>query len=87
MVARKLLLPYVGLPNVIAGRFVVPEFLQTQATPRNLAQGALNLFDDTVTRRRLEALFAGFANELRTDTAALAGEAVAQELAETGHAC
>ncbi len=87
MVARKLLLPYVGLPNVIAGRFVVPEFLQTQATPRNLAQAALNLFDDTVTRRRLEALFAGFANELRTDTAALAGEAVAQELAEAGYAC
>ena len=27
----------------------------------NLAQAALNLFDDTVTRRRLEALFAGFA--------------------------
>lgn len=87
MVARKLLLPYVGLPNVLAGRFVVPEFLQTQATARNLAQAALNLFDDTVTRRRLEALFAGFANELRADTAALAGEAVAQELAQAGAAC
>jgi lipid-A-disaccharide synthase len=87
MVARKLLLPYVGLPNVLAGRFVVPEFLQTQATPHNLAQAALNLFDDTVTRRRLEALFAGFANELRADTGGLAGEAVAQELAQAGVAC
>ena len=87
MVARKLLLPYVGLPNVLAGRFVVPEFLQTQATARNLAQAALNLFDDTVTRRRLEALFAGFAHELRADTATLAGEAVAQELAQAGAAC
>ena len=28
LVQRKLLLPYVGLPNVLAGRFVVPEFLQ-----------------------------------------------------------
>jgi lipid-A-disaccharide synthase len=87
MVARKLLLPYVGLPNVLAGRFVVPEFLQTQATPHNLAQAALNLFDDTVTRRRLEALFAGFANELRADTGGLAGEAVAQELAQAGVVC
>ena len=87
MVARKLLLPYVGLPNVLAGRFVVPELLQTQATPRNLAQAALNLFDDTVTRRRLEALFAGFANELKADTGALAGEAVAHELAQAGIAC
>jgi lipid-A-disaccharide synthase len=87
MVARKLLLPYVGLPNVLAGRFVVPEFLQTQATSHNLAQAALNLFDDTVTRRRLEALFAGFANELRADTGGLAGDAVAQELAQAGVAC
>ena len=87
MVARKLLLPYVGLPNVLAGRFVVPELLQTQATPRNLAQAALNLFDDTVTRRRLEALFADFANELKADTGALAGEAVAHELAQAGIAC
>jgi lipid-A-disaccharide synthase len=84
MVARKLLLPYVGLPNVLAGRFVVPEFLQTQATALNLGQAALNLFDDTVTRRRLEALFAGFARELRADTGALAGDAVVQELAMAG---
>ena len=87
MVARKLLLPYVGLPNVLAGRFVVPEFLQTQATPRNLAQATLNLFDDTVTRRRLEALFARFAHDLKADTGALAGEAVAHELAQAGIAC
>jgi len=87
LVKRKLLLPYVGLPNVLAGRFVVPEFLQTAATPRNLAQAALNLFDDTVTRRRLEALFAGFAEELRADTGAIAADAVASELAKAGVAC
>jgi lipid-A-disaccharide synthase len=87
LVKRKLLLPYVGLPNVLAGRFVVPEFLQTDATPRNLAQAALNLFDDTVTRRRLEALFAGFANDLRADTGTLAAEAVGHELAQANVAC
>ncbi len=84
LVRRKLLLPYVGLPNVLAGRFVVPEFLQAQATPRNIAQAALNLFDDTVTRRRLEALFAGFASTLKADTAAIAAEAVGRELAQAG---
>jgi len=87
IVRRRLLLPYVGLPNVLAGRFVVPEFLQESATPRNLAQAALNLFDDTVTRRRQEALFAGFAAELRADTGTLAAEAVASELARAGVAC
>ena len=87
IVRRRLLLPYVGLPNVLAGRFVVPEFLQENATPRNLAQAALNLFDDTVTRRRQEALFAGFASELQADTGALAAEAVAAELARAGVTC
>jgi len=87
LVRRKLLLPYVGLPNVLAGGFVVPEFLQENATARNLAQAALNLFDDTVTRRRLEALFAGFASELKADTGALAAAAVAEELARAGVAC
>ncbi|MEO8486154.1 MAG: lipid-A-disaccharide synthase [Betaproteobacteria bacterium] len=81
IVRRKLMLPYVGLPNVLAGRFVVPELMQEDATAENLAQAALNLFDDTVTRHALEDLFAGFARELATDTGALAAEAVAHELA------
>jgi len=81
IVRRKLLLPWVGLPNVLAGRFVVPELLQEHATAGNLAQAALNLFDDTVTRRRVEALFAGFASALRADTGALAADAVTAELA------
>jgi lipid-A-disaccharide synthase len=84
IVARKLLLPYVGLPNVLAGRFVVPELLQDDATAGNLAQAALNLFDDTITRRRMEALFASFARELCADTGALAAEAVIGELQRAG---
>jgi lipid-A-disaccharide synthase len=87
LVMRRLLLPYVGLPNVLAGRFVAPEFLQNDATPRNLAQAALNLFDDTVTRRRLEALFAGFADELKAETGEVAANAVTAELANAGVAC
>ncbi|HEX4882602.1 MAG TPA: lipid-A-disaccharide synthase, partial [Casimicrobiaceae bacterium] len=59
IVQRRLSIPYVGLPNVLAGRFVVPEFLQDDASPVNLAQALVNLFDDSVTRRRLDALFAG----------------------------
>ena len=35
--------PWVGLPNILAGRFVVPEFLQDDATPDNLAQALGNL--------------------------------------------
>jgi lipid-A-disaccharide synthase len=84
IVARKLRVPWVGLPNVLAGRFVVPEFLQDDATPTNIAQAAQNLFDDTVTRRRLEALFAGFAATLSADTGTLAADAIEAELRAGG---
>ena len=87
IVMRKLLIPYVGLPNVFAGRFVVAEFLQDEATVANLARAALNLYDDTVTRHRLEALFAGMAGELRADTSTIAAAAVAAELRVAGVTC
>jgi lipid-A-disaccharide synthase len=84
VVRRKLRVPWIALPNVLAGRFVVPEFLQDEATPRNLAQAALNLFDDSATRRRIEAVFARFADELRVDTGELAADALAAELRAAG---
>lgn len=87
IVRRKLLVPWIGLPNIIAGRFVVPELLQEDVTVENLAQAAGNLYEDTVTRRRLEALFAGFAASLAVDTGALAADAVTAELRTAGVAC
>jgi len=87
IVGSKLLLPWVGLPNVLAGRFVVPELLQDDVTVENLAQAAGNLYDDTVTRRRLEALFAGFAASLAVETGGLAADAVTAELRAAGVAC
>jgi lipid-A-disaccharide synthase len=87
IVARKLLLPYVGLPNVLAGRFVVPELLQTDATVPNLVRAALNLYDDGLVRRRVEALFAIMARSLHADTATLVADAVLSELKAAGVPC
>jgi lipid-A-disaccharide synthase len=87
IVRRKYLLPWIGLPNILASRFVVPEFLQDDANPQNLSQAALNCYDDTVSRRRIEALFAGLAASLTADTGGLAAEAVAAELRAAGVAC
>lgn len=61
--------PYVGLPNILAGEFLVPEFLQDEATPENLAQALLNLLFDGTVHARLEARFAALAQELRQDSA------------------
>lgn len=56
-VKKKLKLPYVGLPNVLAQQFVVPEFLQDAATPNNLAQALETLITDAWSRQRQHAAF------------------------------
>ncbi|MFL5521761.1 MAG: lipid-A-disaccharide synthase [Gemmatimonadales bacterium] len=58
MVMRKALLPYFGLPNILAGEFVVPELLQDDATPANLVQALGNLLDSGEARSRMRSRFA-----------------------------
>ncbi len=74
-------LPYVGLPNILAGEFVVPELLQNDATPENLAQALLNLLNDTVVRARIPQRFAEIHRQLRHNTAEQAARAVLPLLA------
>jgi lipid-A-disaccharide synthase len=57
IVRRKTVLPYVGLPNVLAGEFIVPELLQDDATPANLAQALGNWLDNKVARSRAQERF------------------------------
>ena len=73
---RKGYLPYVGLPNILAGEFIVPEFLQEEATPDNLAQALGNLILDKNVRARLEEKFLAIHQTLRQGTAARAVEAI-----------
>ncbi|MEY3862731.1 MAG: hypothetical protein RIR60_1097 [Pseudomonadota bacterium] len=54
---RMLLQPYVGLPNVLAGKFIVPELLQHNATPEKLAQAAIKLISDTHAIEEMKAEF------------------------------
>jgi lipid-A-disaccharide synthase len=73
---RKGYLPYVGLPNILAGDFVVPEILLDDATPENLAQALVNQLQDKEVRRRLELRFLEIHRSLRQGTAARAVEAI-----------
>lgn len=82
LMRRKSYLPYVGLPNVMAGRFIVPELLQEDATPENLAQALLNLMRDDQVQAGLQAEFASIHQRLRQNTAARACEAVMRYLPE-----
>jgi lipid-A-disaccharide synthase len=64
LVKRKALLPYAGLPNILAGEFIVPELLQDDATPANLAQALGNWLDHKGARERLRERFARLHAEL-----------------------
>jgi lipid-A-disaccharide synthase len=61
-------LPYVSLPNILAGRFVVPEILQDDATPENLTQALLNQIGDKEVRSRQERVFLELHRQLRQNS-------------------
>jgi lipid-A-disaccharide synthase len=71
-----LYLPYVGMPNILAGERLVPELLQDDATPAALAAALLALWRDKVARERQIARFHDFHHLLRQNTAEKAAEAV-----------
>lgn len=74
---------HIGLPNVLADEWLVPEFVQDEATPQNLAQAVVNLALDRVVRDALETRFATLHDRLRCNAAARAADAL-MPLLETG---
>jgi len=72
--------PWVGLPNILAGEFVVPELLQDAATPDALAAAVIDLLQDKAKREAIEQRFAVMAAELRQNAAERAAAAVLAEL-------
>ncbi len=69
-------LPYVSLPNILAGRFVVPEILQEDATAENLAQAVINQLGDKVARQAQERVFQDLHRSLRQNTRQKVVEAI-----------
>lgn len=80
---RQSYLPYVGMPNILAGEFVAPEFLQDEATPENLAQAVTNLLFDAAVRQRVERRFADMLAQLRQDTATKAAQEILPLVADS----
>lgn len=80
-----LYLPYVGMPNILAGERLVPELLQDEATPAALAAALLALWRDKAARERQVARFHDFHYLLRQNTAEKAAEAVLGVLEKKGH--
>ena len=82
LMRRKQLQPWVGLPNILCGEFVVPELIQDAATPPALAAAVLQWFDarhsDPQRITALEQRFTALHHSLLRNTPQLAADAIRQ---------
>jgi lipid-A-disaccharide synthase len=69
-------LPYIGMPNILAGELLVPEYVQGKATPAALAAALLGLLRDTALQQRQIQKFREIHVTLRQNTAERAAQAV-----------
>lgn len=83
LMLRRALLPWVGLPNILAREFLVPERIQQAATPQTLAADALAWFDDVPRREKAIARFRDMHLALKQNAAARIADALAPYLETT----
>jgi len=77
---RQQLQPWVGLPNILSGAFVVPEFLQAAATAQSLSDAVLDWLDAPEKVTALQQRFTELHHRLNQDTAQLALDAIEKVL-------
>ena len=69
LMKKKAYLPYVGLPNILAGEWLVPELLQDDATPENLARALGNWLRHRDAAATLRERFAQIHSQLAVNNA------------------
>ncbi|QYN43119.1 lipid-A-disaccharide synthase [Gilliamella sp. ESL0443] len=83
--AKKLIkTPYVSLPNILAGKEIVPELLQHDCTPENIANHVLPFLESDNTE--LKATFLALHKQIRCNADEQAAQAVLDVL-EDSHCC
>ncbi|MGH8401207.1 MAG: lipid-A-disaccharide synthase [Gammaproteobacteria bacterium] len=74
--------PYVSLPNLLAGRKVVPELLQYEATSYNMGEAVLELLQNAAARRAQLDAFQEITTVLRRNAGERAAEAILKLLSD-----
>jgi lipid-A-disaccharide synthase len=73
---------YLGMPNVLADKQIVPEFIQHRARPHDLAKTVLHLVDDPIAREEMISAFDKIAAQLGESGASeRAAKAILAEIA------
>jgi lipid-A-disaccharide synthase len=73
--------PWIGLPNILERDFVVPEFLQSQASPSALAEALWAQLNDLSLQDSLRQRFTDMHHLLLRDTAQVSAQAVLDVIA------
>jgi lipid-A-disaccharide synthase len=69
--------PWISLPNLLAQKLLVPEFLQDKATPEVLSAAVMDYFENPEQAMALSQTFAQMHLELKRDASARAADAIA----------
>ena len=77
---RRAVIPYIGLPNVLAGRYTVPELLQEAVEPLRLAELVRGQLEGSSDTARLRDLFDEQHQALMRDTPRLVAAAIVDTL-------
>ena len=76
-IAKRLIrIPYVSLPNILAGELIVPECLQSQCTPEILCDELMNWIGNEQSVIQLEQKFLEIHQKIKAPSRQLAGNAV-----------
>ncbi len=75
-VRKMLKQPFVSLPNLLAGKELVPEILQEAATPENLANAVMHFLKDSSATDSMQSEFLALHNDLRRDADQASAKAI-----------
>src|SRR5690606_9752945 len=86
LLRRLVRVPYIGLPNLLAGKELVPEFIQDDATVDAISRSLLTYFNQMSTTQALQDTFLAMHQQLRRNASVQAAQAI-KSLLEGGHQC
>ncbi|WP_219702249.1 lipid-A-disaccharide synthase [Marinomonas lutimaris] len=84
IMSRMVKVPYVSLPNLLANEALVPELLQDDATPDNLATRLLQTWRSFITDKTIQAKYLDLHTMLRKNAGAQAAQAIVTMLEGKG---
>lgn len=83
-IAKRLIrVPYIGIPNLLAGEAIVPEFIQHDATPERLTQAAHEFLINAEKRASVRRSLLALRNKLEDGGSSRAAQEILKELMPT----